>query len=202
MRRVLVASRLVRLLPVILLVGCVGRVVAPLPQNIEQPVAIYLLDHGRHASLVLPDGRGGMVRYSFGEWRWYVEGRRNLLSGAVALLWPTQAGLGRGLYPEIDEPEQFERLAPEGLEKIHTLQADAGSVQTLRRRLDARFEAADAEPVESEEFGLAFVPDPRRYSAVHQSNLVVADWLRQLGFEVLGTPWFSRWCIESDMQAH
>ncbi|KAA0013711.1 hypothetical protein F0A17_04970 [Billgrantia pellis] len=186
-------SRLVWWLPFFLLAGCVGRIIPP--QDIEQPVTFYLLDHGRHASLVLPGGQGGMVRYSFGEWRWYVDGRRNLLSGAVALLWPTRAGLGRGVFPEISDSEQFERLAPEGLERIHTLRADMRRVQALRLRLDARFEAPETEPVESEEFGLAFVPDSRRYSAVYQSNLVVANWLRQLGFEVRGTPWLSHWRI-------
>ncbi|MFQ3789729.1 hypothetical protein [Halomonas sp. A29] len=182
---------------VLLLTACVGRVVPPAPHSLTEPVDIYLLDHGRHASLVLPREEGGMVRYSYGEWRWYVEGRRHLPAGAAAMLWPTAAGLGRGVYPEIDSPAQFHRLAPEGLTDVYPLQAEAGRVQALRQRLDGHFERAAGEPVPSEEFGLEFVPYPRRYSAAHQSNLVVARWLHALDVEVDGSPWFSNWRVAS-----
>lgn len=177
------------------LAGCVSRVLPPEPHSLTEPVDIYLLDHGRHSSLVLPREEGGMVRYSYGEWRWYVEGRRHLPAGAAAMLWPTAAGLGRGVYPEIDSPSQFHRLAPEGLSDIYPLQAEAVRVIALRRRLNRHFEQADREPVPSEEFGLEFVPFPRGYSAAHQSNLVVAHWLRALDVEVDGSPWLSNWRV-------
>ncbi|MCE8015389.1 hypothetical protein HOP62_04780 [Halomonas sp. MCCC 1A17488] len=180
----------------LLLAGCVGHVLPPEPSSLDRPVEVYVLDHGRHASLVLPREEGGMVRYSYGEWRWYVEGRRHWPAGAAAMLWPTASGLGRGEYPGVDSPEQFHRLAPEGLDEVYPIQAEAGRVLALRRRLDGHFERAAVEPVPSEEFGLAFVPHPRKYSAVHQSNLVVARWLRALDVEVRGSPWFSRWRVE------
>jgi hypothetical protein len=189
--------RLGGVLLVLQLAGCVGRVLPPEPQALANPVDIYLLDHGRHASLILPHEQGGVVRYSYGEWRWYVEGRRHLPIGAAAMLWPTDAGLGRGVYPEIEAPEQFQRLAPEGLVEVYTLQADTARVRALQRRLDAYFERAESEPVQSEEHGLDFVPYPRAYSAFHQSNLVVARWLRDLGMEVRGSPWFSNWRVDA-----
>ena len=176
--------------------GCVGRVVPPEPDSLAQPVDIFLLDHGRHASLVLPHEEGGMVRYSYGDWRWYVEGRKHWLAGAAAMLWPTHAGLGRAVHPQIDGPEQFHHLAPEGVEQVYSLEAEAGRVVALKRRLDAHFERADIEPVASDEYGLQFVPYPRRYSAIHQSNLVVACWLRELDFDVIGSPWLSNWRVD------
>ncbi|MCE8025601.1 MULTISPECIES: hypothetical protein [Halomonadaceae] len=186
---------LLAMMAIVLLTGCAGRVVPPEPSLLEQPVDIYLLDHGRHASLVLPRESGGVVRYSYGDWRWYVEGRQHALSGAAAMLWPTDAGIGRAVHPDIDAPEQFHRLAPEGLTDIYPLEADMGRVQALKRRLDAHFERADVEPVPSEQYGLEFVPYPRGYSAAHQSNLVVAQWLRELDFEVRGSPWLSNWRV-------
>ncbi|WP_111412114.1 hypothetical protein [Billgrantia lactosivorans] len=188
---------LVTLLCALTLTGCVGRVLPPEADSIARPVDVYLLDHGRHSSLVLPREEGGVTRYSYGEWRWYVEGRRHLAAGAAAMLWPTASGLGRAEHPGITSPQQFHRLAPEGLVKAYRLRVDAWRVQALRRRLDAHFEDAAVEPVASEEFGLAFVPYPRKYSAVHQSNLVVARWLRALDVEVRGTPWLSRWRVAS-----
>ncbi|UYG05642.1 hypothetical protein OCT51_09875 [Halomonas sp. LR3S48] len=181
----------------LLLAGCVGRVLPPEPRSLAEPVDVYLLDHGRHSSLVLPREEGGVVRYSYGEWRWYVEGRRHLPAGAAAMLWPTKSGLGRGVYPEISSPGQFHRLAPEGLTDVHAFQAEAARVMALRRRLDEHFEQAASEPVPSEEFGLEFVPYPRRYSAVHQSNLVVARWLLALDVDVHGSPWFSNWRVDT-----
>ncbi|MBA2777677.1 hypothetical protein [Billgrantia kenyensis] len=181
----------------LLLTGCVGRVAAPEPAALAQPVEVFLLDHGRHASLVLPGESSGVVRYSYGEWRWYVEGERHFLAGVSAMLWPTEAGLGRGVHPEIDHPREFSRLAPEGLVAVYPLHAEAARVGALRSRLDAHFEDSRGEPVASDEFGLEFVPYPRRYSALHQSNLIVAHWLRDLDVEISGSPWLSNWRIDA-----
>ncbi|MFY0990472.1 hypothetical protein [Halomonas sp. C05BenzN] len=183
------------LLAVLLLSGCAGRLSPPVAP--VDPVEVYLLDHGRHASLVLPLARGGMVRYSYGEWGWYVEGRRHLLAGVAALLWPTASGLGRGLHEEIDSPAQLHRLAPEGLARVYPLQAESDRVAALRRRLDAHFREGGVAPTYSAEFDLEFVPYPRAYWLTHQSNLVTAQWLRRLGIEVRGIPWLSNWRLEA-----
>lgn len=182
---------------VLAMTGCVGRVVPPEPRTLSEPVDIYLLDHGRHASLVLPREQGGVVRYSYGDWRWYVEERQNVFTAASAMLWPTSAGLGKAVHDDIgiDQPRHFSRLAPEGVSGIYPLQAEAERVSALQKRLDGIFADADSEPVRSESYGLAFVPYARRYSAVHQSNLVVASWLRELDVEVQGSPWLSNWQV-------
>ncbi len=189
---------LLPLAPVLLLVGCAGRVSPPPVHTLDAPVEIHLLDHGRHASLVMPHQEGGMARYSYGEWQWYVEGRQGVWRGVSAMLWPTPSGIGRALHDEIDSPyPHLDRLAPEGVEAIYSLQADAELVVALQQYLDAHFAQASMAPVFSEEYGLYFVPYPRDYSALHQSNLVVAQWLRQLDFEVRGSPWLSNWRIDA-----
>src|SRR5687768_14257878 len=71
-------------------------VVAPpplAPAIARAPVAV--LDHGRHSSLVigLPDGR--MVRYAYGDWRWYAEGKTGAAEGYAALFRETPSALGR-----------------------------------------------------------------------------------------------------------
>ncbi|MCG6659017.1 hypothetical protein HOP52_14745 [Halomonas campisalis] len=183
------------LLAGMLLAGCAGRVIPP-PTPAE-PVEVYLLDHGRHASLVLPRQQGGLVRYSYGEWAWYVEGRRHALAAVSALFWPTPSGLGRGVSEEATGRADLGRLAPEGVMRVYPLQADARRVMALERELDAHFERDGIEPVYSEEFGLEFVPYPRAYWFTYQSNLAVARWLRRLGIEVRGIPWLSNWRIDA-----
>lgn len=186
------------LLLTLLLVGCAGRVSPPPVDTLEAPVEIFLLDHGRHASLVMPHREGGVARYSYGEWKWYVEGRQGVWRGVAAMLWPTRSGIGRTLHGDIDSPHShLDRLAPEGIETIYSLQADAELVIALQQSLDTHFARARMEPVFSEDYGLYFVPYPRDYSALHQSNLVVAQWLRQLDVEVKGSPWLSNWRIEA-----
>lgn len=194
MRAPALLSRAPLLLVLLLLAGCAGRLTPP--EAPVSPVTVYLLDHGRHASLVLPRREGGMVRYSYGEWRWYVEAERHLLSGAAALLWPTESGLGRGVHETITTRGELTGLAPEGLVRVYPLVADEPRVVALKRRLDAHFEAPGVAPVYSEEFDLLFVPYPRAYWWTHQSNLVTARWLRSLGVEVRGIPWLSRWRLE------
>lgn len=181
-------------LALLLLCGCVARVVPPEPHTLAQPVDVYLLDHGRHASLVLPHEKGGVARYSYGDWRWYVEGEHRLWVGAAAMLWPTTAGLGRGLHLHVDLPREIKSLAPEGLVDTYVLPAELRKVMLLQRRLDDHFaQQAFFTPVYSATHGLEFVPYPRRYTAFHQSNLKVASWLRELGSEVTGSPWLSNW---------
>lgn len=181
----------------LLLSGCVARVTPPDSHKLTQPVAVYLLDHGRHASLVLPHEKGGVARYSYGDWRWYVEGDQQLWIGAAAMLWPTKAGLGRGLYPHADLPQDIEVLAPEGVAEAYVLQAELQQVRLLQRQLDRHFaQQAFFTPIYSATHGLYFVPYPRRYTAFHQSNLKVAQWLRALNMKITGSPWLSNWEVK------
>lgn len=176
----------------VLLTGCAARLHPP--AEVADPVEVYLLDHGRHASLVVPDGDEGVVRYSYGDWQWYVEGRRHAGAALAAMLWPTRGALGRRHHPQREMPGELWRVAPEGVEQSYTLSVERERSRALRRRLDARHAAA-APAVESDAFDLSFVPHPRAYWLAHQSNLVVARWLGELGVTVRGIPWLSRWYI-------
>lgn len=168
--------------------GCAARLLPP--EAVEEPETVYLLDHGRHASLVLPH-ETGLVRYSYGERQWYQLGRQGPREAVAALLWPTPAVLGRGHHPGARMPEDLAGVAPEGVVHVYPLVAEARRVRGLRRYLDGHFEGVRAES--SDVFALDFVAHPRAYWAGHQSNLVVAAWLRALGWRVQGSPWLSRW---------
>jgi hypothetical protein len=181
------------LLVSVLITGCAGRVMQP--AVLLEPVTVYLIDHGRHSSLVLPRD-DGIVRYAYGEWEWYVKNRRGALAGMSAILWPTRGALGRKVVPGADIPPFPEHIAPEGVEEVHALQAEATLVRQLRRELDGFFEEGRADLIHHPFYDLDFVPYPKTYWFGHQSNLVTAEWLRQLGFTVTGVVWLSDWRIE------
>ena len=63
------------------LTGCVT-VVRP-PAAPADPVEVYLLDHGRTPSLVLPGGDGGSTRWAYGDWRWYALGEHGLRESKI-----------------------------------------------------------------------------------------------------------------------
>lgn len=186
-------STLLLMVYLALLMGCSGRLQHP--ENLESPVTFHLAVHGRHSSLILPHGEG-VARYSYGEWQWYVEERRGVMAGVAAMLLPTKGALGRRIYADTPIRPFPERVAPEGTDRVFTLQAEADKVSALRRRLDRIFEARHEEATYSDVLDLEFVPYPRTYWLAHQSNLVTASWLRRLGYEVRGIPWLASWRIE------
>jgi len=58
---------------VLILGGCTTTTIVP-PPSPQAPATVLLLDHGLHASLVLPDETGRAVRYSYGDWDYYALG--------------------------------------------------------------------------------------------------------------------------------
>lgn len=178
----------------VLLTGCTGRVIQP--TALTEPETVYLLDHGRHSSLVLPR-EDGVVRYAYGEWNWYAGDQRGALAGISAMLWPTRGALGRKVFPGVRIPPLPSQVAPEGIERVFTLQAEMSLVRKLQRDLDRIFEEGKEELIYHPFYNLEFVPYPRAYWFGHQSNQVTAEWLRQLGFTVRGAAWLSDWQIDA-----
>lgn len=175
--------------------GCAG-VVTP-PPSPDDPVEVYLLDfYGPHTSLVLPRRSGGMVRYGYCDWRWCVEGRRNILTGTSALLWPTASGVGRAEYPGIRSREELGRLVPDGDDGVYRLRAGSAGVRALQQRLDAHFNDNGDATASRRAFGMEFVRHPRGYWFAHQSNLLLADWLREMGFEIRSYPLMVDWRLK------
>jgi hypothetical protein len=191
------AAVLLLILVMITPVGC-GATVRP-PAQVNDPVQVYLVDHGRTAGLVLPRPEGGMARYVFGDWRWYALGRQNLfLNGIPAMLWPTRSGLGRELLDvpaPPDDPESVRQVIDVVVQRIYPLTVERELAAALQSRLDAHFEERADELVHNPDHALTFVPYPERYSYFWNSNHKVASWLEELGCEVRGLTFNSIWTI-------
>lgn len=188
-----VAVRTLWLVVLVLVTGCTTTVQPPAdPAN---PAPVFILDHGRHTSLVVSTPEGGLVRYAYGDWRYYAERRTTFLRAVAALFWTTRGALGRR---ELEGPvtgEQVRNAVPLVIDSLYQLDVDRDRIEALRARLDAVFDAADRELYSPDTF-LIFVEHPRSYTLRHNSNRVIADWLQELGCEVRGQRLLARWRIE------
>jgi len=174
-----------------LLTGCTASVTPP--DGLMQPVSVYVLDHGRHSSLVIP-GETGWQRYAYGDWRWYAEGETGLVQGVAALFWPTPAGLGRQQLALL--PDQTPALTV-GFESLHEIRVEATNAAALARRLAALHEREHALRRFNSAFQLEFAAHPERYWVFNQSNGKVAEWLREMGCEINRRPLLARWHVEA-----
>lgn len=171
--------------------GCTTTIEPVAPR---QPAVVYLIDHGRHATLVLPHPEG-MVRYAYGDWEYYALAHNTTWNGIRALLWPTQAALGRRVLRGPPSVSAIRAQLRVGYEQIYRLEVEAAAVEGLRRRLYALFQANRASLIYNSAYDLEFVQYPQTYSFWRNSNHVMAEWLLSLGLKVHGGAYFSRWKV-------
>ncbi|WP_018232580.1 hypothetical protein [Thioalkalivibrio thiocyanodenitrificans] len=181
------------ILVVLWLAGCGTTVVIP-PESPADPVPVFLLDHGRHTSLVLPVPDGTSVRYAYGDWRFYAERETGIGRALAAVLWPTESALGRRQLPGPATEEAVLAQVRVRVQEIHALSVEAVRAETLRMQLDAWFETGLV--LESPEVDLSFVAHPKPYTLRHNSNAVIADWLIELGAGVNRRPIWAGWRVE------
>lgn len=184
---------------VVALGGCTAVIVPP-PAP-ERPLRAAILDHGRHSSLMLelPAGEG-LVRYSYGDWDWYALGRTGLGEGSAALLWPTQAALGRRKFPApavspSEMPAAAVALLRVPVEQAFWFAAEEDRVRALVGELDAVFAANEATKVYNPGFDLEFVHYPASYTLTDNSNARVAEWATALGADIQGSVLLSAWAL-------
>ncbi|QOC21703.1 hypothetical protein IC757_11705 [Wenzhouxiangella sp. AB-CW3] len=193
----IVAARTCLLLIVsgILLAGCVGTVTQPDATTFDQSRSAYLLDHGRHSTLVLTREDDSMVRYLYGEWRWYALQETGFFRVWPTLFFPTQAALGRKELAGPPDEAAIRRQVPVVIREIHELAAESEHIDALDRKLEQRFNDNIDTLHYNPNYDLEFVHDPVDYTVFYNSNHVVADWLRELGIEVRGNPIWGTWRV-------
>jgi len=179
----------------LLLTGCATGVTPP-PAPVRDPRPVFLLDHGRHASLVLTTPVGNLVRYAYGDWRYYAERDTGIGSALAALFAETPAALGRRKLPGPPRPAVVCERVRVPIEELFPLEVPGPRVDALRRRLDRIFAAGKGRHLYAAAYDLVFTPFPGSYRLPTTSNGKVAEWLRDLGVRVAGSPLFSSWKLE------
>lgn len=188
------ALRLTPAAAALLLAACSATVTVPEPHADDRPV--FLVEHGRHTSLVLTRADDSMVRYVYGDWRWYALNDTGFLRAFPTLLWRTQGALGRQRLPSPPEAATIHQRSRVVIEAVHPLQAPAEKVDALLQRLDERFDAARDTLHHSALYDLDFVHDPRGYLFWSNSNHIIAEWLDALDIPVRGSPAIGNWRLD------
>ena len=154
------------------------------PTRVSDPVRVFVVDYGRHASLALPKEDSGLVEWSWGDWNWYALGRTGAAEGLQALFASPRSTLGRReLAPASDANELAARV---GAEKALALNVERERARALNRRLEARWLRRRHLAV-THRSGHVFVPDDARYSLSNNSVHELTRWLEALGVKVSGS---------------
>lgn len=170
--------------------------VVQLPTKASQSVPVFLIHEAKTSSLALPQSGGRFVRFTYGDWNWYALQHQSVFDGLAALLWPTPGALGRGVIATEATADAM-RNALGGAVDVYLLEVDRAASDRLLSQLEvAHDRGRQAGPV-VESYGLTFVPDPQKYTYFTNSNHRTADWLRELGCEVRGPAFASRWRVEA-----
>lgn len=183
------------MLAALVLSGCGATLIVP-PETPNEAAAVFVLDHGRHTSLVVSAADGSLHRYAYGDWRYYAEGDTSLWRGLSALLRPTPGALGYRRLPGPPDAATVLDQVRVPVVELHSLHVERDRVEALRSRLDTLIGEADTWR-EAPEVDLLFVPYPRSYSLAHNSNQMLADWLGELGCEVSRRPILSGWQLQA-----
>jgi len=173
--------------------GCATTIVPP--ESVERPQAVFVLDHGRHSSLVLPHAQG-FVRYAYGDWGWYAEVDTGTVEASRAVLLPTRAGLGRSLSRAPATREGVREGLRVGIQAIHEVPVEADRVSALRAWLEARHRANRGGAKYNAAYDLTFVEYPEPYAFWNNSNHMVADWLERLDCRIEGTALWAWWTVK------
>jgi hypothetical protein len=175
-------------------VGCSATVIPPEVKRGGAPV--FLLDHGRHSSLVLSTPDNHIVRYSYGDWTYYALADTGPYRGSSALLWPTPGTLGCRQMAGPPTVEAVKQQVAVPIVHIYPLVVEQSRIEKLRRRLNEVFQENIDTLLYNPLYDLYFVHDPHDYNILHDSNHVVATWLKALGCKVHGVTLLSDWRVE------
>lgn len=162
--------------------GCAYRVTPP--ADVRHPTTVYVADLGYHASLLLPAGDGGYAEFAYGQWRWFALNEDTWLDGIGAMLIPQRGALARRIL--VAPKNERELSSAIGSEAVLSIVVEARNAAELLSRLTQRWEQAAQTAHYNPVIGMTVVHDPSRYSALHNCNSVVTDWLRELGCRVRG----------------
>ena len=103
--------------------------------------------------------------------------------------------LGRRELRGPADAETVRAQVREGIQQLYELRVARAASERLRADLDGIYAANRATLVYSATYDLEFVRHPVPYSAQHNSNLVMAGWLKALGCEVQGAGLITNWRV-------
>jgi len=153
------------------------------PSQPEEPRLVYVVDHGMHSRLVLPDEAGGLVQYTYGDWQYFALQQQTVVTALQALFWPTPATLGRR---DLSSISQVQAPGTNREQQVLELVVSGPQMVQLRSRLDTWFTDHQDNQVHHPASNLHFVKVEPSYTVFHNSNHELVSWLHDLDCEVRG----------------
>jgi hypothetical protein len=180
--------------------GCTTTTIVP-PRMPVDPVSVYVTDYGRHSSILLPDPRGHLTEFAYGDWDWFVLRHTDSGSGLHALFASKYSTLGRRQL-NVDDRDEVDAIAA-ATKAAHVAKIDANRdrVTALLQRLDQFYDRHLDTVTFSPSSQLWFVRYHGRYGLFHNCNHVTAGWLRELGCDVRGSAMFSKFTVRAPQPA-
>lgn len=174
-------------------VGCAPHITPPMvPKN---AVTVFVADYGRHSSLLLPDEKGGLVEFAWGDYQWFAENHTGNADGLAALFWSGGSTLGRRQLPTLLPHDEL--MHSLSATRLLSFVADADKAAAVREELTERFNRHGDTIIYNESSHVYFVRDDEHYWFAHNCNHLTADWLRELGCRVDGWVLYSNFEIST-----
>jgi len=165
--------------------GCVTRVMPP--PHPSDPLPVFIADYGRHSSIILPDGRGRLIEYAYGDWEWFALNENKLSDALRALFYSRHSTLGRRkLLAPASRPAVAQELQVKHVEEFTATRA---RIDALMDELDTRIDSHADTRVFNEQVQMWFVQDEQHYGIWNNCNDMTAHWLKLLGCTTAGNGW-------------
>lgn len=174
--------------------GCAATIIPP--ENPPDPRPAFVLDHGRHTTLVVVDSGGRPVRYAFGELGWYTDGDIGIFRGMGAMLLPASGTLGRRVLEGPPSASNVLQRVGVNVENLYCIAVAGERADRLQRVLNMVFDENLATARYHSGWNLEFVEHPQDYWFGQTSNQAVENWLVELGSEVKGVTAFANWKVQ------
>ncbi len=168
------------------------------PKNLTDPRQVFLIDHGTHSSIAIETAAGDMVRYAYGDLRYYATRDTSLAAGAAAVLIATPATLGRAALAGPAQTDNLRRQLVVLVETIYPLEVEAAQADRLMTKLDQLHQASAAEHISVPAYGLTFATHPDDYVWYRNSSTVIAGWLEEMDVAVFGWRLLANWRLAED----
>jgi len=178
-----------------LLLSAVSPTVLVTPRDISDPTKVFVIDHGTHTSLAIQADSETLIRYAYGDKRYYAQRDTSLSSGAKALLIPTPAVLARAELEMIQSTEELLDQLPVVVNTVYELDVEASKASDLIKRLDSFHSQSAQELISVPAYGLEFAPHPSDYQVFSNSSTMITSWLRELGVTTIGWGLIASWAI-------
>jgi len=174
----------------LLLCGSCGMTVHE-PENVSDPVSVFIADHGVHSSLLLPREDGKIAQYAYSQWHWAALDHDDWYRSPFAMVIPNTGTLG---WRDFEGPcdcdcvrDRLQKLGREPpMQELYEVRVERTEARRVLAQLDARWASQSGGSVFNEKRGMTFVRDATSYSLANTCNQEVAEWLKEMGCRVTG----------------